>query len=68
MDAYSMYLKKFYRFIFSQIFQEFETLTLFYFRSRVSLPVFCCCCFFFDTYSVKQMMVLLLAADYPLTI
>ena len=40
MDAYSMYLKKFYRFIFSQIFQEFDTLTLFYFRSRVSLPVF----------------------------
>ena len=47
MDAYSMYLKKFYRLIFSQIFQEFETLTLFYFRSRVSLPVFLLLLFFF---------------------
>ena len=36
---YSMYLKMLYRLISVRFTQEFKILTLFYFRSRVSLPV-----------------------------
>ena len=40
VKAYSMYLKMLYRLISVRFTQEFKILTLFYFRSRVSLPVF----------------------------
>ena len=65
VKAYSMYLKMLYRLISVRFTQEFEILTLFYFRSWVSLPVF-----FLDTHSVKTYdgFNFLLAADYPFTI